>query len=255
MLMPEAVANVRYSEAGLELTLAVVCLVSVMGMQSALAQGTPSASTQESTESRSEPRIELSDVDRAIPDPSHGAQIYRLCAECHSPKGPGTASSWVPEIAGQHPRVIHKQLLDYRSAKRWDRSMEAVASRHILKSAQDIADVAAYVATLTPRPSQSVGSGQRLPLGERRYASLCAACHGPRAEGDNSRRVPRLAGQRYEYLLRQLHDAVEGRRPNMAGGHARLLERFEMADFTALADYLSRLPVSAPRTQRLVLPD
>ena len=75
-----------------------------------------------------------------------------------------------------------------------------------------------------------------------------------RAEGDNSRRVPRLAGQRYEYLLRQLHDAVEGRRPNMAGGRARLLERFDVAEFTALADYMSRLPVSAPRTQRLELP-
>jgi cytochrome c553 len=53
--------------------------------------------------------------------------------------------------------------------------------------------------------------------------------------------IPRIAGQHYEYLTRQIYDAVDGRRPNFSTAHVRLLARLERDDIVGLADYLSRL--------------
>jgi cytochrome c553 len=55
--------------------------------------------------------------------------------------------------------------------------------------------------------------------------------------------IPRLAGQHYEYLRRQLYDAVDRRRPNFSTDHVGLLMRFERVDFAGVSDYLSRLNV------------
>jgi cytochrome c553 len=69
----------------------------------------------------------------------------------------------------------------------------------------------------------------------------CQWCHGARGEGNDERLVPRVAGQQYEYLLRQLHDAMEARRPNMRVQHLRLLEACSMEELMGLASYMSRL--------------
>jgi hypothetical protein len=64
--------------------------------------------------------------------------------------------------------------------------------------------------------------------------------------------VPRLAGQHYGYLLREMHDAVEGRRPNFSLTHIRLLQKLDRDDFVGLADFLSRANPAreAPRKSR-----
>lgn len=71
--------------------------------------------------------------------------------------------------------------------------------------------------------------------------SIDASAHGPLGEGDAAAFVPRLAGQHTDYLVRQFYDAVDGRRPNMGGDHARLLATLERAEILGVADYLARL--------------
>ena len=53
--------------------------------------------------------------------------------------------------------------------------------------------------------------------------------------------VPRLAGQHYKYVLRQLHDTLEQRRPNMPPPHPQLFDPLQVDQLTGLADYLARL--------------
>ncbi len=171
----------------------------------------------------------------------HGAKLFETCAACHGTDGAGVADGTVPAIAAQHFRVLARELVDYRHDKRWDQRMEHFTDEHHLSGAQDIADVAAYISSVPATRSLGRGSGEYLAKGAQVYSRKCASCHGAAAEGDNRRGYPRLAGQHYEYLLRQLHDAVEGRRPNFPGEHIRLLQRFELPDFVGVADYLSRL--------------
>ncbi len=89
---------------------------------------------------------------------------------------------------------------------------------------QEIADLASFIATLEPRAPAGTGTGDYLELGRQIYLARCSSCHGRAGEGDDLALVPRLGGQHYMYLLRQFHDALEGRRPNLSRTHTRLLK-------------------------------
>jgi cytochrome c553 len=187
------------------------------------------------------PAADLRGVLEATPNLRQGMKLFQICAECHGPHGAGDASGWPPEIAGQHPRVIAKELTDFRSGLRWYDPMERIAGRHVLHTTQDIADVAAYVGSLPPSTDTAPGAGENLERGGRMYASRCQWCHGEKGEGSDQGFVPRVAGQQYEYLLRQLQDTVGGRRPNMRAQHIQLLESAHTGDLVGLAGYMSRL--------------
>jgi cytochrome c553 len=178
---------------------------------------------------------------RASADSVRGETLYLTCAACHGNEGGGASDGSVPALAGQHFRVLASELIDYRHDRRWDLRMQHFSDEHHLAGAQDIANVAAYLSGLPPRPAPIVGDGEFAQHGAQLYARQCTSCHGAMGQGDDRLRAPRLAGQHYEYLLRQMHDAVEGRRPNFPREHIRLLERFERADYVGLADYLTRL--------------
>ena len=91
---------------------------------------------------------ESSDALHARPNLDNGADLFRSCAVCHGSSGGGTPDGQVPRIGGQHFSVLVKQIVDYRLDRRWDPRMEYMADKHLLKNAQDIADVAAYASEM-----------------------------------------------------------------------------------------------------------
>lgn len=155
----------------------------------------------------------------------------------------------MPRIAGQHFSVLVRQIVDYRHDTRWDIRMEHFTGRNLLGDAQAIADVAEYTSRLTREQPRNVGSGELVKHGASVYAQRCAQCHGPHGEGEDAGAIPRLAGQHYPYLLRQMHDAVDGRRPNFSPEHIRLLGRLERDDLIGVADFLSRTEWTGPKEQ------
>lgn len=185
----------------------------------------------------------MAEVRHSTPDISHGAELFRICAKCHGPEGGGTPDGRVPRIAGQHAIVLWKQLIDFRHDLRWDPLMEHVADEHNLGDTQAIADVAAYISGLATDELNGLGSGKAgsVHQGSLKYAELCRNCHGADGLGDAKRGIPRIAGQHYEYLRRQIYDAVDGRRPNFSRGHVRVLARLNYEDIMGIADYLSRM--------------
>lgn len=191
-------------------------------------------------------RQEYQDALHSKPSLDRGAELFRTCVACHGPSGAGVPDGTVPRIAGQHFSVIVGQLVDYRHDKRWDPRMEHFADSHHLSNAQALADVAAYVSQLQTQPDDvlGVGSGELTSQGAQIYARACASCHGPDAQGNAREQIPQLAGQHFEYLRRQIYDAVDGRRPNFSREHIRLLARLEHDDIAAVCDFLSRTPRS-----------
>lgn len=187
------------------------------------------------------PAGELDAVFAKSPNLSRGAEIYRTCAACHGEDGGGVDDGSVPAISGQPPRVLAKQIVDFRAGSRKDLRMEHFADRRHLESAQDIADVAAYAAGLERRTRVGTGDGSQLRAGASAFVSQCAGCHGASGRGDPNRMLPALAGQHAAYLERQLRDTADGRRPNMSPQHRAMLRRFGDAQFVGVADYLSRM--------------
>lgn len=176
----------------------------------------------------------------AKPDLQHGASLFQACVACHNSDGGGRPNGDVPAIAGQYRRVLLRQLVDFHYGKRWDVGMEAVASSHYLSGAQDLADVAAYVSAMPRITDPGRGDGQLLAHGMQVYQRDCASCHGTSGQGDARKAVPWLAGQHYEYLLREMYYTFDHRRPNLTN-HRAFLDRFTRPDYQGVADYLSSL--------------
>lgn len=178
------------------------------------------------------------------PDIVKGAKLFERCAACHGRDGTGSPDRFIPAIAGQHWQVLTKQILDYRYFRRWDTRMAGAISSEHLHGPQDIADVVAYVNSLQPRSAASsgtgVGPGDRLGPGGDLYARRCASCHGNAAQGNGPEGYPRLAGQQYRFLVRQMQEAPSGRRP-FSREHVKLLKKLDEADIRGVADHLSRI--------------
>lgn len=187
------------------------------------------------------PQVEYSQVLASPRDVTRGRNLFTPCARCHGANAGGSSDGLVPAIAGQHFQVLTRQLLDYRYSKRWDPRMESVARGHLLPDAAAIAAVAAYLSALPPAPVIGLGDGEHAAYGGQVYRRLCSSCHGPAGEGNDGHGVPRIAGQHYAYLLRQLYDAVDNRRPNFSSEHVQLLKRFQYVEFVGVADYVARL--------------
>jgi cytochrome c553 len=177
----------------------------------------------------------------AAPDLDRGAQYFVTCASCHGTQGGGRVDGRVPRIGGQHFRVIVKQLVAFRHGGRWDMTMEYSADRHQLADAQAIADVAGYVSQLDDPMPPGVGTGEWLRQGTSLYFQHCEGCHGSSGQGNPDQAVPKIGGQHYEYLRRQIYGAIDGRRPAFPPDHVRLLARLDHDGIAGIADYLSRI--------------
>lgn len=185
------------------------------------------------------------------PDPARGAGLFAPCAACHGDDGRGTPDGSVPAIAGQHVSVLVKQLVDFRHDRRWDERMRNFASKHHLGGPQDLLDVAAYAEGLPRWPplEGSAGDGSGLQRGHVVYHRDCGSCHGPLGLGELRRMRPRLAGQHYEYLRRQLDETADGLRPGMDAEHVKLLRALSAQERAGVADYLSRLSPNLASTR------
>ena len=177
------------------------------------------------------------------PDIRHGAELFQTCAACHGPGGRGTDDGEIPAIAGQHGSVLLKQLTDFRHEQRWNEHMQNFTDRHHLATPQDLTDVAAYVASLPrfPATAKGIGDGTSLNEGAHVYFLRCERCHGPLGQGSVLLFRPRLAGQHYAYLVRQMEQTADGSRPGMDSSHVIMLQALSPGQMRGVADYLSRV--------------
>ncbi len=136
------------------------------------------------------------------------------CGACHGIDGNSMSPAW-PNLAGQHASYLIRQLEAYQSGERQDVLMSALASS---LSAEDMADLATYYATL---PAVQRGADPELvELGQRVYRSglpdrgvaACIACHGPSGRGNPLASFPVVRGQHATYTVATLHAYATGER-------------------------------------------
>lgn len=188
---------------------------------------------------------ELREALERKPDLEHGRSLYETCGACHQPDGSGAADSGIPIIAGQHYEVVIAQLVDFRRTERVDLRMNAFAARHHLENSQDLADVAAYISSMPAQQTKAVGTGQFTALGSQVYSRACVSCHGTGADGNGKLRQPRLAGQHYGYLVKQIDMMIRGARFNLSWDHSELFSKLTAEEINGVADYVARLKPDA----------
>jgi len=173
--------------------------------------------------------------------PVSSSRLYAPCAVCHQPNAWGSPDGNIPNLAGQQRRYLEKQLALFRSGARVDTAMQVVAEHPTFSDPDHVAELAIYLSELAANPDPVKGSGQHLRIGQEAYTHICAACHGADGRGEEKNHVPRIAGQHYPYLRRQIESAAALHRvlapPEMTSALRGMPDR----EKDALADYVSRL--------------
>jgi len=184
---------------------------------------------------------EVADAVKLIPNTKNGKITYELCASCHEKSGWGKKDGSFPVIAGQHRNVIIKQLIDIRARNRENPTMFPFTGDDVIGGAQGLADVAGYVSQLAKTTKVGKGDGSQLSKGGALYKQKCVACHGANGQGNADNFFPRIQGQHYAYLLRQLQWIRDGRRKNANPGMLAIIKNLDDKNLSAIADYVSRL--------------
>lgn len=184
---------------------------------------------------------EQQDALKLTPDLENGKKVYKKCAICHGGEGWGTPHGHYPQLAGQHKNVIIKQLADIRAGNRDNPTMYPFSTIASMGDTQCVADVAAYISQLPMNPQNEIGFGHDLAHGEKIYKENCVKCHGENGEGNNEEFYPRLQGQSYHYMLRQMHWIQRGKRRNADKMMVQQIHNFSGRDMSAVIDYASRL--------------
>jgi cytochrome c553 len=131
------------------------------------------------------------------------------CKTCHGLNGQGFRGTFpMPRLAGQQAAYIDTQLQSFVEGRRTNPFMSKVA--HALSPAM-LTALTTNFGELNPKPlggapKDLVVAGKKIyeeGLADA-HVPACASCHGPDAKGDG--KVPRLAGQLNDYVLRKLAD-------------------------------------------------
>jgi cytochrome c553 len=178
---------------------------------------------------------------QAAPANSDGRRLYRPCMVCHQPNAWGSPDGAIPGLAGQQERYLERQLTLFGSGARVDTAMQIVTAHASAGGQDDIIALARYLSALEPNPKPAEGSGKHLRLGQELYTHICAACHGVAGQGEAGNRVPRLAGQNYPYLKRQIEAAAALHKDLAPPEMTAALQSMRPQEKDALADYISRL--------------
>ncbi|MFC0132652.1 c-type cytochrome [Massilia eurypsychrophila] len=167
-----------------------------------------------------------------------GATLALNCTMCHGALG--MSRSDAPNLAGQYPEVIIKQMEDYKSGKRGSPIMAALSKN---LSADDIKDLAAYYASLPKARTAPTTYDETLPALVRvgdpmRNIAPCISCHGG---VDQKLGAPWLEGMPKNYLVQQMQLFKTGERRNDAQLQMRNVVRAMTADeIDAVATFYAR---------------
>jgi cytochrome c553 len=168
-----------------------------------------------------------------------GATLALRCTMCHGARGMSEANA--PNLAGQYPGTIYKELADFKSGARSSAIMMPLVAE---LSDRDMRDLAAYYAYL-PRVHDDrapEGGTPRIVAdgAPMRNIAPCGACHG---ELGNKIGAPWLEGQPVAYLQAQLDAFANGTRRNDIDEQMRNVARgMTPAEITAASRYYAGSP-------------
>ena len=154
-----------------------------------------------------------------------------VCTACHN-----ADHEYNPTLNGQHPKYTEKQLKDLKKDLRIHAQMQSIAKTLDDNQIKEISDAFAkkewenYVHKSNPK---TIDKGKRLV-----QKGNCTRCHGSELEGTYN--IPRIAGQKYQYLKTTLLQYKNKERKNFPP-MSSMLNRYTPEEIDIMADYISGL--------------
>jgi cytochrome c553 len=159
------------------------------------------------------------------------------CLACHGDKGTSQTPD-VPSLGGQPAGYLLIQLYVFREKLRPVPVMNEQTSGF---SDDDLRRYSDFIAKLPPpQPDNETADPALMARGKALVAQhRCGSCHAPDLAGQDQ--LPRLAGQREDYLVKSLRAYKSNERPGYDPAMASVVAPLKDDDLLALAAYLARL--------------
>lgn len=158
------------------------------------------------------------------------------CVACHGPQGnPGLPG--MPALAGQTARYLYLQLRDFQEGRRSDPQMTPMAKD---LSRDEMRALGAWFAVQKRQPQPFQPDAAKARLGKAKAdETLCTMCHLGGFSGQND--IPRVAGQPFDYIVKQMRDFKTRSRTNDAGNMTAVSATLSEDDIQNLAHYIAGL--------------
>lgn len=165
-----------------------------------------------------------------------GRAKAQACAACHGADGNAPADNF-PNLAGQTWRYLYIQLKDFQEGRRSDPVMSPMAAG---LSREDMVNLANFYAAQAAKPSPFKADDDKIKRGKAKAdETLCSMCHLGGFAGQNE--IPRVAGQQYGYIVKQMKDFKARVRTNDAGNMTSVARTLSDEDIDNLAHYMTSL--------------
>ena len=157
----------------------------------------------------------------AAGDATKGKAAYAVCAACHGANGMGNKALNSPQIAGQEPWYLERQLKNFKGGLRGANAKDPYGMQMrpmalTLANDEAVSDMAAYISSMpVSKPTEITVKGD-VKAGKASY-TICQTCHGPNGGGNRALNSPKLTGLQDWYIVRQLKNFKAGIRGTKSG--------------------------------------
>jgi len=160
------------------------------------------------------------------------------CLACHGEHGTSTNPE-VPSLGGQRAPYMEIQLYLYRERMNRNDVMNEVMTG---VSNEDLGIIADLLSQLSPPAAAKDGiDTARMDRGRALiHRHRCDVCHNPDLSGRDN--IPRIAGQREDYLLKALRGYKNNTRPGYDASMGEVLQPITDEDIRDLAYFSARQP-------------
>ena len=171
----------------------------------------------------------------------YAERFGNLCAACHGANGRSDIVG-VPVLAGQYSLYTITQLFLFREGRRTNEAMVALAKP---MTDADLRGFSDFIGTLPPVPAPAPAAppdAARMSKGQAlAQQHKCMFCHGTTLDGGQG--VPRIGGQKEDYVRSTLHGFKSGTRPGYTRAMTEALSQVPVEDLDLLAYYVANVAV------------
>jgi cytochrome c553 len=154
------------------------------------------------------------------------------CEACHGANV--VRQPLYPVLAGQTSRYLYLQLRDFQAGRRVDPLMTPFAADLTREEMRELAD---FYASRPPPRQDFQPDPEKARIGKLKASeTLCTMCHLGGFAGQNE--IPRVAGQNFDYIVKQLRDFKARRRANDGGSMTSVANTMSEEDIENVAHYL-----------------
>ena len=169
----------------------------------------------------------------------YAERFANVCAACHGANGRSDMAG-TPVLAGQHSLYAITQLFLFREGRRTNEAMVALAKP---MTDADLRGFSDFIGTLAPVPAQAAPpDAARMSKGQAlAQQHKCVFCHGSTLDGGQG--VPRIGGQKEDYVRATLLGFKKGERPGYTRAMTEALSQVPVEDLDLLAYFVANVGV------------